>query len=331
MSVLLFSLVPSPRHLIRGLVGSGFMKKILVILLISLFFSINAFAKKYKIDDVIEDQFYINKKFVVNLPKGKWILAEKSSSFYYGLSSKIFTIVKVENNKVIEGISITEWKTAGVFENIVNQALYEILFKNKYSGCYDKPEYTVIKSYAKGSSHNCFWVGHHDLIKHIYNPDDPELKTANTQLKKWLKKKQFSLPKVALYSEHSYFSRLAMGKWYTLTYTVDPKILNAPDNKFITQETSEYHKYNIDNYPEHKKIMKKWTSISSQRHIDFENSIKALKRHRLNLNDLSPKDINIDNDQSNGVVEQIQKLNDLFKSGILTKEEFIKAKKKLLN
>ena len=77
--------------------------------------------------------------------------------------------------------------------------------------------------------------------------------------------------------------------------------------------------------------MKKWTSISSQRHIDFENSIKALKRHRLNLNDLSPKEINTNKDQSNDVVEQLKKLNDLFKSGILTKEEFDKAKKKLLN
>ena len=307
------------------------MKKVLVILLISLSFSINAFAKKYKIDDVIEKQFYLNKKFVVDLPEGKWNLAEKSSWYYYGLSSKTFTLVRVENDEVIEGISISEFKTAGVYENIVNEALYEILFKNKYNGCYDKPEYTVIKFYAKGSTHNCFWVGHHDLIKHIYNPDDPELKTANTQLKKWLKDKQISLPKVVLYSEHSYFSRLAMGKWYAVTYLVDPKILNAPDNNFITEESSEYHKYNIDNYPEHKKIMQKWISTSARRHIEFENSIKALKRHRLNLNDLSPKDINTDNDQSNGVVEQIQKLNDLFKSGILTKEEFDKAKKKLLN
>ena len=306
------------------------MKKVLVILLISLSFSINAFAKKYKIDDVIEKQFYLNKKFVVDLPEGKWNLAEKSSWYYYGLSSKTFTLVRVENDEVIEGISISEFKTAGIYENIVNEALYEILFKNKYNGCYDKPEYTVIKFYAKGSTHNCFWVGHHDLIKHIYNPDDPELKTANTSLKKWLKDKQISLPKVALYSEHSYFSRLAMGKWYAVTYLVDPKILNAPDNNFITEESSEYHKYNIDNYPEHKKIMQKWISTSARRHIEFENSIKALKRHRLNLNDLSPKDINTDNDQSNGVVEQIQKLNDLFKSGILTKEEFIKAKKKLL-
>jgi hypothetical protein len=309
-----------------------FMNKLfLSILVICSLLIGNAYAKKYKVDDIVEKQFYINKKFVVDLPEGKWNLAEKSSWSYYGLSSKTFTLVRVENDEVIEGISISEFKTAGVYENQVNQVLYEILFKNKYNGCYDRPKYTVIKFYAKGSTHNCFWVGHHDLIKHIYNPDDPELKTANTQLKKWLKDKQISLPKVALYSEHSYFSRLAMGKWYAVTYLVDPKILNAPDNNFITEESSEYHKYNIDNYPEHKKIMQKWISTSARRHIEFENSIKALKRHRLNLNDLYPiTSINNEN-LSNTVVDQLQKLGDLFKSGVLTKEEFDNAKNKILN
>ena len=307
------------------------MKKILGIIVLGLLGCLNVNAKNYKVDDIVENQFYINKKFIVDLPEGKWSLAEKSSWFYYGLSSKTFTLVRIKNDVVIEGISINEFKTAGVYEDQVNQALYEILFKNKYNGCYDRPKYTVIKFYAKGSTHNCFWVGHHDLIKHIYNPDDPELKTANTQLKIWLKNKQISLPKVALYSEHSYFSRLAMGKWYAVTYLIDPKILNAPNNNFITEESSEYHKYNIDNYPEHKKIMQKWISTSARRHIDFENSIKALKRHRLNLNDLSPI-TSIDNENlSNTIVDQLQKLDDLLKGGVLTKEEFDKAKKKLLN
>ena len=306
-------------------------KLFLSILIICSFLIGNAYAKKYKVGDIVEKQFYINKKFIVDLPEGKWNLAEKSSWYYYGLSSKTFTLVRVENDEVIEGISINEFKTAGVYESQVNQALYEIMFNNKYHGCYDRPKYTVIKFYAKGSTHNCFWVGHHDLIKHIYNPDDPELKTANTSLKKWLKDKQISLPKVALYSEHSYFSRLAMGKWYAVTYLVDPKILNAPDNNFITEESSEYHKHNIDNYPEYKKIMKKWVSMSAQRHIDFEKSIKVLKRHRLNLNDLLLEKNNVDDDQSNNVVNQLQKLKDMLNSGILTKEEFDKAKKKILN
>ena len=40
-------------------------------------------------------------------------------------------------------------------------------------------------------------------------------------------------------------------------YGIDPQILNAPKNKFISEETSEYHKNNISNYPEHQKIMQK--------------------------------------------------------------------------
>ena len=68
------------------------MRKILIILITILLIDINAFAKEYKINDIVENQFYINKKFIVDLPKGKWILGEKSSWFYYGLTNKLFTI-----------------------------------------------------------------------------------------------------------------------------------------------------------------------------------------------------------------------------------------------
>ena len=43
------------------------------------------------------------------------------------------------------------------------------------------------------------------------------------------------------------------------------------------------------------------------------------------------KSINKKNNQSPNIVEQLQKLNDLYKAGVLTKEEFEKAKKKILN
>ena len=63
----------------------------------------------------------------------------------------------------------------------------------------------------------------------------------------------------------------------------NPKLLNAPEAKHLTEETSEYHKYNIDRFPEHKKIMELWVSISAQRHIEFENMSKAKTRHKLKL------------------------------------------------
>ena len=310
------------------------MKNILFTFFISIIFlsiiNSKVYAKTYKVGDIIEDVFIINNKFKINLPEGKWILAEKSAYDYY-ITNKVLTLLRIEKNKVKEAISISEWKTAGVHEDIVNEALLEILFKNKYDGCYEKPEYTVLELYKKGSSHNCFWVGHHDLIKHIYNPDNPELSTANTQLKMWLKKNNISLPKVALYSEHSYFSRLKLGKWFYVVYIADPKILNSPDNKFIEENMSEYHKYNIDNYPKHKKIMEKWISISAQRHIDFENSIGVLNKHKLSLIKLSPSTKTISKNFSNDIVNQIKKLNELYKAGVITINEFEKAKKKLLD
>ena len=307
------------------------LKKILWILVIGLLLNNNAFAKKYKTDDIVENKFYMSKKIILNLPKGKWTVVEKKRFEYYGLKSLEYTLVKTNDNKVTEAISIIEWNSAGVYESYVNHALVEIMFKGKYDGCYDRPEYTVMEFYKKGSTHNCFWVGHFDLTKNIYNPDDPELKTANTQLKMWLKEKKITLPKVALYSEHSYFSRLSRGKWYGLVYVVDPKILNAPDNNFIKEASSEYHKHNIDRYPEHKKIMKKWISISAQRHLDFENLVSAKEKHKLDLNNFSPIKDTVSQNQNDELIKQLRNLNDLFKNGVLTKEEFEKAKKKLLN
>ncbi|MDC0915280.1 SHOCT domain-containing protein [Candidatus Pelagibacter sp.] len=307
------------------------LKKILWFLVIALLLNNNAFAKKYKTDDIVENKFYMSKKIILNLPKGKWTVVEKKRFEYYGLKSLEYTLVKTNDNKVTEAISIIEWNSAGVYESYVNHALVEIMFKGKYDGCYDRPEYTVMEFYKKGSTHNCFWVGHFDLIKNIYNPDDPELKTANTQLKMWLKEKKITLPKVALYSEHSYFSRLSRGKWYGLVYVVDPKILNAPNNNFIKEASSEYHKHNIDRYPEHKKIMKKWISISAQRHLDFENLVSAKEKHKLDLNNFSPIKDTVSQNQNDELIKQLRNLNDLFKNGVLTKEEFEKAKKKLLN
>ena len=77
--------------------------------------------------------------------------------------------------------------------------------------------------------------------------------------------------------------------------------------------------------------MKKWISISAQRHLDFENLISAKEHHKLDLNNFSPIKNTISQNQNNELLNQLKNLNDLFKNGVLTKEEFEKAKKKLLN
>lgn len=294
-----------------------------------LFFSAEVNAKRYKVNDVIENQFVMNKKFQLNLPEGKWTVVQSRGDNYYGLVSKIYLLVRLENNLAVESIEIAEMKTAGVFESSVNQAIYEAIFKNKYDGCYERPEYFVVKVYKKGSTHNCLVIDHSDVHKDFFTPDDREASDAG--VKKWIRDNNIQLPRVGLSSFHAYFSRLAAGKWYLLSYGIDPKILSGPKNNFISEETSEYHKNNISNYPDHQKTMQKWVSISAQRHIEFENLIKVIERHKLDLGDLSPSKSQLSKNSSNEIIDQINKLNILYKNGILTKDEFEKAKKKILN
>ena len=75
--------------------------------------------------------------------------------------------------------------------------------------------------------------------------------------------------------------------------------------------------------------MEKWISIASKRHKIFEKNHKIRKYHALKLE----KYINPDSDyeDQSDVVDSLKKLNDLYKSDVLTKEEFEKAKKQLLN
>jgi len=286
-------------------------------------------ANKYKVNDVVENQFVMNKKFKLNLPKGKWTVIRSHGDNYYGLASKVYMLIRLENNFAVESIEIAEMKTAGIYENIVNQAIYKAIFKNQYDGCYERPEYSVVKVYKKGTTHNCLVIDHSDVHKDFFTPDDPEITHAG--VKKWIRDNNIQLPRVGLSSFHAYFSRLAAGKWYLLQYGIDPKILNAPKNKFISEETSEYHKNNISNYPEHQKIMQKWVSISAKRHIEFENIIKMIERHKLDLSALSPSTSVSTKNLSSDILDQINKLNDLYKSGVLTKDEFKKAKNKILN
>ena len=286
-------------------------------------------AKRYKINEEVENIFKLNKKFKLKLPEGKWIVINSNQQNYYGLKSKYYSLIRLDGKNAVEWIEIGQMYTAGIFENIVNQAIYEAIFKNKYDGCYERPEYFIVKVYKKGSSHNCFVAHHSDVHKDYFTPDDPD--NINALLKKWIRDNNIKLPRTGLSTFHSYFSRLAAGKWYVLSYGMDPKILGAPKNNFISEESSEYHKNNISNYPEHYKVMKKFLSISAQRHIEFENLINVIERHKLDLAELSPISIKLGKELSDNFLDQIKKLNDLYKSGVLTKDEFEKAKKKILN
>ena len=315
------------------MLGSWFMKKLLGFIVLGLLWCSVVFGETYKTGQEVEGQIFFSKKVKIDLPEGKWIIAARQLYNYHGLNLEEYILVKTENNEFLEGVRVGQFQLAGIVEARINTALYEILFKDKYDGCYERPEYFVLEFYTKGSSHNCFWVMHEEVNK-LYNPDDPALRGANRLLIQWLEDNSIKLPKITLGSDHSYFSRLTGGTWFMVGYSANPKIFDAPKNKFYTEESSEYHKYNIEKFPEHKKTMQKWISISAERHKRFEENVNARNSNKLDLNNyysgkIKPKDNK--NKLSSEVISQIKQLNDLYKAGVLTKEEFEKAKKKILN
>ena len=77
-----------------------------------------------------------------------------------------------------------------------------------------------------------------------------------------------------------------------------------------------------------------WTSKKAIQHNDFEKYMKAKNYQKLDLREfvkIKNNILSIQDSDNKGLTKQLKSLNELYKSGALTKQEFIKAKKKLLN
>ena len=308
-----------------------YIKLIFFLFIFSLIFE-NTKAKVYRIGDKISEEIEFYKKYKFELPSGTWTVADRFRYSYYGATTKGYHLLRIKDKKAVEGFSIAELDIGARFQSAFNDALHLIMFKNEYDGCYERPEYYILKYFTKGSSHNCFWVMHLDVLKELNDPDDPELRGTNAQYKAWIRDNKIELPKIAIGSSHSYFSRLTGGKWFVIDNYFDPQILGAPKSDFINEERSEYHKYNISNYPDHKKIMEKVVSIGAKRHKKFELEVRAKEHHKLDLSLLitKPTENNV-MEKSKDIITQLNKLNNLFNSGALTEEEFKRAKEQILN
>ena len=75
---------------------------IFLVCLIFFFICTDTNARGYRVDDVVEKQFVMNKKFQLNLPKGKWVVAHRDIGDYYNLATKVYSLVRLENNFVVE-------------------------------------------------------------------------------------------------------------------------------------------------------------------------------------------------------------------------------------
>ena len=304
------------------------MKKIILLIYFTCLISIGSFSHA----TIIDNYFYITKKFKIKLSEGNWFeVRNELGDLGYGFKQQIKGIVRLENNEVMEMIEVYQGQLEGFYASVVDNAIYEMTFKDKHQGCYERPEYFILEFFKKGRAHNCLMIGHWDIHKDLTNPEDPFGKANAAAYNYWIKSNSIVYPNIVLESQHSYFSRRASSNWYVMIYAINPKALGGPISNFRTEETSEYNKNNIDNFPDHKLVMEKWVSISAKRHLEFEKFTRAKKNHLLNLDSYINENISTDSSNITNLSEQLKKLNELYKSGVLTEEEFKKAKSKILN
>ena len=307
------------------------IKKLLIYLLLiaGLNFFSQALAKTYRIGTTFEKNIRFSKNVVLPLSDGKWEVVDRYTDSVAMLYFKGNWIVKVENNEIMEMIYIERANLSGTNMGEIDSIVNEIIFKDKYDGCYQRPEYLIVEFYKRGGTHNCLVIRHFDLNKEIYTPDDPT-RGGGAKFKKWVKDNSIKIPPIAFHSLHTYFSRLFRGEWYVIQYLANPKIFNSPAIIYVTEESSEFHKANISRYPEHKITMDKWISLSAQRHQFLEKIYRAKENHLLNLNKYIIQN-GEEGENNEDLTESLKQLNELYKSGAITKEEFKKAKEKILN
>jgi len=307
-----------------------FVKKIIFISFFYLLLILNtsSFAKTFYIGNEVNNVFDFNRYIKINVDSDNWEVV-RANTMNDGVLQRVVGIARVENNEIMEMIEIYEGLLAGYYIGHVDPIIIEIVFHDKHDGCYERPEYFLLELYRKGNTFNCMIVGHMDVTKELNYPDSPHGKAAASAYNYWIKKKSLNYPKIMLSSYHTYFSRLTGGTWHEVRWHINPKLLNAPKSKFFSEETSEYNKSKISQFPNHQKTMNEWISIASKFQKEFEEMVKSKKRHRLNLDQYIDSSIAIKSD--NLITNQLKKLNDLYKSGVLTREEFEKAKKKILD
>ena len=318
------------------------MKKLLGILVLGLILFVTTADAETKRDrlrtgEIYENEIIWTSKIRIALPPGKWIVIEKWYDTYNALKAREVVLVQLEGNLVNRLIDIWEFDGGGKWMSYVQDWLQEAYFHDDHDGCFKRPEYTVLERYKQGASFNCFKVRHLDMNRLLYNPDDKTKKTYTAIVRKWIRENNIEVPPIMLQSAHYFFAPSVKDTATNVSYLMNPELNGASKSEFTSEETSEYYPGNINKYPDKKKFMEKWIKLAAQRHKVFENSVRAKPRHKLDLTEYgigevveeAQTTVLINNNDS--ISKQLKDLNELYKSGALTKEEFKKAKKKLLN
>ncbi len=294
------------------------MKKLLGIVVLGLLLSHNSFAKTINIENKVllkvpENFNYI--KIEADKVADYYVeffssLGEDAAFYYVGTDESIeFANVMInDQDKLLEPIikkmEKKNFSTEKSAINFISKELKKLMKKNKYKGVI---WVLVSEENLEDTDYDLF-----EIVESLKNMNQADMNKAALEYKKEIKD-ELNLDGVE--GLNLKISKFKIEKNKINSPAFDLKIAA---NMFNINWDMEIYGYLKNNKPiivgsECIGICKEVSSIKNM--IVYSDSTSA----------------NTSSESSSNIVDNLNKLNDLYKSGVLTKEEFEKAKKKLLN
>ena len=312
------------------------MKKTKTFLIITFFFflfSESAIAQKKNkitINQTISGEVcYKGKRNCYPLEEGEYtVYAKEGEDSYFGYD--LFETARVENNQVIATFDFFVFKGSGKRPGLVSTYFRKEIFGRHNQGLFEgDPELHYIKKFLKGQTFHGFGFRIVDAVKELNYPDDPKDRVYSSALRAFVKKNNLSFSSIFICSTNTYYSNLVKDDVVYYSECIDPVAFGGPESKFPTEKETEYHPNNIDKHPKHKRFLDNYLSRMALKHKQLEKIWRIKKHHELDLSDII---ISTNTKKNNTKVsDQLKKLNDLYKDGVITRYEYEKAKKKILN
>ena len=294
------------------------MRKYGILIIISLLLFTNANAKwKYNPGDIVEGEVVFGKKDTFKLPPGKFKVALNTREKEF----KDLLVYQIDEKSGLVRWSIHFFATGGTQWVSWNPPKFcertNVYFIKKFRGNKNYACWMVNHSRSDISANKGFWakVREYEIANNIKGPD------------------------IYVYSQYEYSKG---SKMWGASYYYNPELDGVPKPKSLEWDTNEFHKQRVMNYPKHEEFLKKYISISAN-FVDAFNSthkIKSSSKLSLNVSQyVSNVSINTGEGSSNekkkesgaSLTKELKSLKELLDSGAITKEEFKKAKDKLLN
>ena len=311
---------------------SNVIKTLLALFIFLNFQNLSAASTWFSKNKTYSDEIKF-KGITYELLEGEWTFVSKFDWHIMGIQGDGVTLALIENNTLKALVDIGHITTSGKRQALVSQILDRAIVNGVTDGCYDKSEYYSVKLWQKGMSANCLISRHIDLKKEMYNPDynveaDGYGETYSTAaFKHFFKRNNLEIPKILISNRHFYMSPFHGGRTVAFSLDRNPEFFGVGKTLIGDENNSEYHKTNLGKYPKKKKFVNDIIQKSFVYHKNFEKKLKVKEYQKLDLGISNNKKKDT---YKTSIVSELEKLNELFKSGAITKKEFEAAKKKLL-